>query len=202
MTRLAILIICISIASISAGQQLINGGFEKWAVATRTIKAVGWSNDLQAALYHSPGRDAVKDSFALVLSTWYSYVEGHLFYGEHNDPDYQHWTNYTVPFKWKPDKLTGYFRYTDPVNETDSAGCSIIIKDIVGDTLAFAEMKFDTTKNWTLFEIPLHYYKGRKDPATIAIHFVSRVNGAGMNHDSYPNRLWLDELKFIYGKKD
>jgi hypothetical protein len=97
--------------------------------------------------------------------------------------------------------LTGWYRYTDPINFSDSAGGEIILKDNTGDTLAYGSVLFDTTINWTKFEIPLTYHSGKK-AKSIAIHFVSRKNGWGMNDDNNPNRLYLDNFQLLYKKQD
>ncbi len=181
-------------------QQLKNAGFENWKDSSQHLLPSYWSVDLAAALKYSPSPDAQQGKYAVVLSTWYSYVRGHLFYGSHKDP-HKNWTEYTVPFTGKPVKLTGYYRYTDPVNFTDSAGGHILLKDVAGDTLAYGAILLDTAMNWTRFEIPLTYHSNKK-ARSIAIHFISRENGGGMNDDSYPNRLYLDNFKLRYKKQD
>ncbi len=183
----------------SNSQQLMNGDFERWRDTVKSLVPLYWSPDLRASLHYSPSIQAQQGKYALVLSTWYSYVEGHLHYGNFHEPAYERWTDYTVPFTGKPLKLTGYYRYTDPVNFTDSAGGQVLIKDTKGDTLAYGFVLLDTAVNWTSFEIPLTY-KSAKAAKSIAVHFTSRMAGGGMNDDSYPNRLWLDNLKFLYKK--
>ncbi len=200
--KLLATIIALFFTMINQAQQLVNSGFENWKTSKSKVEAVGWSPDLDAALYHSPSNNAVKGSYSLVLSTWYSYVEGHLYYGNHTNPDPREWTNYTVPFKFAPEKLTGYYRYTHTINMDDSAGCQLIIKDVKGDTLAYGEIQLDTSEHWIPFEITLKYVQSGRKPGSIAIHFVSSVNGGGMNDDSWPNRLYLDELKLVYRKQD
>lgn len=180
-------------------QQLRNADFELWNDSTRLTPGY-WSVDLEASLYHNPSKTVQHGKHAIVISTWYSYVRGHLFYGSFPKPLYQSWTDFTVPFTGKPLKLTGYYRYTDPVNSWDSAGGQIIIKDVNGDTLAYGSVLLDTAANWTKFEIPLRYYSTKK-PSAIAIHFASREGSGGMNDDSYPNRLYLDNFKLIYRKE-
>lgn len=179
----------------------MNADFENWKDSSKHYLPLHWSVDLFAALWHNPSNIAQHGKRALVLSTWYSYVEGHLFYGNHHEPVYDNWTDYTVPFSGKPVKLTGWYRYTDPVYFTDSAGGQIILKDITGDTLAYGTVLLDTATNWTKFEIPLAYHTDKK-AKSIAIHFISRQIGGGMNNDSYPNRLYLDNFKLIYNKQD
>lgn len=183
------------------GQQLINAGFETWSDSSKHFRPFYWSVDMDAALWHNPSHKVKKGKSALILSTWYSYVEGHLFYGSHKDPQEENWTEYTVPFTGRPVRLTGWYRYTHPVIPTDSAGGQIILKDINGDTLAYGAVLLDTTMNWTRFEVPLIYHSVKK-AAYIAIHFTSRENGSAMNDDSYPNRLYLDNLKLQYKKQD
>jgi len=180
-------------------QQLMNGDFERWRDTAKFLLPFNWSPDLNASLYYSPSSNAQQGKYALILSTWYSYVEGHLHYGNFHEPVHESWTDYTVPFTGKPVMLTGYYRYTDPVNFTDSAGGQVLIKDIKGDTLAYGFVLLDTAINWTKFEIPLIYHSV-KPAKSIAIHFTSREAGGGMNDDSYPNRLWLDNLKLLYKK--
>lgn len=185
----------------SKAQQLMNADFESWKDSSKHNLPLHWSVDMAATLRYSPSTDAQKGKQALVISTWYSYVEGHLFYGNHKEPYFKDWTDYTVPFTGKPIKLTGWYRYTDPVNFTDSAGGQIIIKDITGDTLAYGSVLLDKTMNWTKFEIPLTYHSNKK-ATSIAIHFISREKGSGMNDDSYPNRLYLDNFQLLYKKQD
>ncbi len=185
----------------SKSQQLKNADFERWKDSSKHQLPSHWSVDLNAALMYSPSTNAQQGKYALAISTWYSYVEGHLFYGNHKDPHVENWTDYTVPFTGRPVKLTGWYRYTDPVNPTDSAGGQILLKDIAGDTLAYGAVLLDTAMNWTRFEILLIYHS-RKKAASIAIHFISRESGGGMNDDSYPNRLYLDNFKLQYKKQD
>lgn len=185
----------------SESQQLKNADFERWGDSSKHHLPSHWSVDQNAALMHSPSTNTQKGKFALVLSTWYSYVEGHLFYGNHHEPYYKNWTDFTVSFTGMPIKLTGWYRYTDPVNFTDSAGGQIIIKDITGDTLAYGSVLLDTAMNWTRFEVPLIYHSDKK-AKSIAIHFISRQIGEGLNDDSYPNRLYLDNFQLLYKKPD
>jgi hypothetical protein len=182
------------------GQQLINADFEQWGDSSKKHLPVNWSPDMIASLWNSPSTNSQHGKYALVLSTWYNYVEGHLHYGKFHEP-YLNWTEYTVPFTGKPLKLTGYYRYTDPVNFTDSAGGQILLKDNKGDTLAYGSVLLDTAINWTRFEISLTYYSD-KEARSIAIHFVSRMNGSGMNRESYPNKLYLDNFQLLYKKQD
>lgn len=183
-----------------AQKQLLNGGFENWKDTAGGMIPLHWSVEMVAALRHSPSASAREGEKALILSTWYSYVEGHLFYGDHPKPDHEKWTDYTVPFKGKPRKLSGWFRYTHPINPGDSAGCRVLIKDRNDDTLAYGHHLFPVTQHWTVFELPLMYFSSK--PANkIAIYFTSAEGGGGMNDDSYPNRLYLDGLKFVYRKE-
>ena len=184
----------------AAQKQLLNGGFEKWKDTGGGRTPLHWSVEMAAALQHSPSDSAREGEKALILSTWYSYVEGHLFYGDHQQPDHEKWTDYTVVFKRKPRKLSGWFRYTHPINPNDSASCRVLIKDRKDDTLAYGYRLFPVTQKWTAFEIPLMYFSSK--PANkIAIYFTSAEGGGGMNDDSYPNRLYLDGLKFVYRKE-
>jgi len=180
-------------------QQLINAGFENWKDSSNQYLPLHWSVDLEAALHHSPSTNAQQGKFAMVLSTWYSYAKGHLFYGNHKET-HRNWAEHTVPFTGRPLKLSGYYRYTDLVNITDSAGGQILLKDVLGDTLAYGEVLLGTAMNWTHFEIPLHYFSNKKTTA-ISIHFTSREKGSGMNKESYPNRLYLDNFCLLYKTK-
>ena len=185
----------------SNGQQLKNADFEQWKDSTPYSFPVSWSPGMIAGLTHSPSTQAQQGKYALVLSTWYSYVVGHLFYGNYHEPPYKKWTEYTVPFTARPIKLTGYYRYTDPVNFTDLAGGQIFLKDRNGDTLAYGAVLLDTAINWTRFEIPFTY-RSHKKAGSIAIHVSSWETGGGMNDDSYPNRLYLDNFRLLYKKQD
>jgi hypothetical protein len=185
----------------SVSQQLENNSFEAWRDTAGRLYPKSWSVDAYVALWHSPSKEAHKGKYALVLSTWYSYVEGHLFYGHHQRPYYRNWKDYTVPFEGRPLKLEGYYRYTDPVNYTDSAGGQVLIKDINNDTLAYGSVLLDTASKWKKFEIPLSYFSNFK-ASSIAIHFTSRESGGGMNDDNNPNRLYLDSFEFIYKKEN
>jgi hypothetical protein len=93
--------------------------------------------------------------------------------------------------------LTGYYRYTHTINETDVAVGEILIKDESGDTLAIGRVLLDTVSHWKKFEILLSYHSASK-AAAIAVHFISTDKRGGMNNDSYPNRLYLDALKLVY----
>lgn len=178
-----------------------NGGFEKWKTVSNQQVPLDWSVSTVAALHHSPADSAREGKKALVLSTWYSYVEGHLFYGNHQKPNHRNWMAHTVPFASKPRELQGWYKYTHTVNPDDSAAGRIIIKDSNEDSLAYGQVFFAPTDTWTLFRIPLMYFS-EKTPKKIAIYFTSAVAGRGMNDDSYPNRLYLDGIKFIYKKNE
>lgn len=178
-------------------QSIINGGFEDWDSTGR--RPVHWSASIDAALYHNPAGMAIEGSKCIVISTWYSYVPGHLFYGQHKNPLYKDWAAYTVPFTGMPVMLTGYYRYTHTVNTDDKATGELMLKTAHGDTLATGRVLLDTSGNWKKFEIPL-IYKSTEKAAGIAIHFASVLKGGGMNDDSHPNRLYLDELKMVYKK--
>lgn len=190
-----LLIYFIGITVSASSQQLINGGFEDWDSAGR--RPLHWSVSLEAALYHNPAGMAIEGSNCIVVSTWYSYVPGHLFYGQHNQPHYKDWAMYTVPFAGMPVKLTGYYRYTHTVNTGDKAMGELILKAANGDTLATGRVLLDTSGSWKKFEISIVYRSAGK-AAGITIHFASVVKGGGMNDDSYPNRLYLDALQLFY----
>lgn len=197
-----LLILFILIAPrMTAQEQLKNGGFEQWKDSAGTKFPLHWSVDMYTSLIRGPSDSAAEGKKALVLSTWYNYVEGSLFYGDHQRPFKARWMNYAVPFNDKPGKLTGMYRYTHPVNETDSAGGKILIKDAAGDTLAYGEVLLDTSANWTAFEIPLKYFS-KKKASSIVIYFTSRERGHGLNEDTNPNCLFLDDLELVYRKNE
>lgn len=196
--RQYLVLICFLLLNFAAhSQQLLNSGFEEWDTSGKKLHPSYWSVNIDAALHHNPAGMAKKGKKSIIVSTWYSYVSGHLFYGSFKDPEDDNWMNYTVPFTGKPVKLTGYYRYTHPINETDVAVGEILIKDVAGDTLAIGRVLLDTISHWKKFEIPLSYHSANKAVA-IAVHFVSTDKRGGMNNDSYPNRLYLDALKLIY----
>lgn len=200
--RKALSLICWFFAGVSAAQeQILNGGFEHWKDSLNHRFPQHWSVQMVAALYHSPSDSAWEGKKALVLSTWYSYVEGHLFYGEHGNPDHRNWTQHTVPFFGRPEKLAGWFRYTNTVNPDDSAAGHVLLLTENNDTLAYGQTFFPSENKWTRFEIPLLYFSAKPARKT-AIYFTSAVRGRGMNDDNYPNRLYLDGLEFVYGKKE
>lgn len=202
MKPLFILLISLSSSLFSAGQQLRNSNFETWVDSVGQLFPDGWTADQRASIWLSPSTNVRQGTYSLVLSTWYSYVEGHLFYGIHQKPFGKNWKDYAVPFESRPLKLSGFYRYIDLVNPTDSAMGELLIKDMAGDTVAYGNIFFKGTENWKKFEIPLTYHPGR-EPASIAIHFVSNVHSAGLKEDnSYPNRLYLDHFKLLYKEKD
>lgn len=179
-------------------QQLSNAGFEEWDTSGKKLNPLHWSVNIDAALHHNPAGVAKKGKKSIIVSTWYSYVPGHLFYGNFKNPDDENnWMNYTVPFTGKPVRLTGYYRYTHTINETDVAVGEILIKDESGDSLAFGRVLLDTISEWKKFEIPLTYHSANK-AAAIAVHFISADKRGGMNGDSHTNRLYLDALKLVY----
>lgn len=190
-----------SCAGLAAQENLKNGGFEAWKDSADDKLPVNWSADMIAALWLGPSDSAKEGEKALVLSTWYTYVEGSLFYGEHARPRRDSWTNYTVSFQSRPEKLAGWYRYTHPVNDTDAAGAKIIIKDHSGDTLAYGDALLDTSVHWQPFEIPIRYFSN-KPASAIAIIFTSREKGGGLNEDNNPNRLYLDHLRLVYPKRE
>lgn len=192
------LFFCHLIIAVSArSQQLKNSGFEKWHLRGDKLYPSHWSVDIHAALYHNPAEVAKRGKNSVVISTWYSYVPGHLFYGNFENPDKVNWSANVVPFKGKPAKLSGYYRYTHSVNADDVAIGEVMLKNASGDTLAFSRLLLDTSTHWKKFEIPLIYRSSGK-AAAIAIHFVSCDTRAGMNDDNHPNRLYLDELKLLF----
>lgn len=193
-----LLFFCLLCAGIAgSSQQLSNAGFEQWDTSGRKLRPLNWSANIDAALHHNPAGMAKKGKNSLVVSTWYSYVPGHLFYGNFTDPDHNNWTNLTVPFSGRPARLTGYYRYTHPVHASDKAMGEIMIRNADGDTVATGRVLLDTASSWRKFVIRLDYRSPGKT-AAIAIHFSSWERNGGMNDDSYPNRLYLDELKLEY----
>lgn len=195
--RILLLILLTGFSCLLSSQQLSNAGFEQWDTSGRKLRPLDWSANIDAALHHNPAGMAKKGKNSLVVSTWYSYVPGHLFYGNFTDPDHNNWTNLTVPFSGRPARLTGYYRYTHPVHASDKAMGEIMIRNAAGDTLATGKAWLDTATNWRKFSIRLDYRSTAK-AAAIAIHFSSWERNGGMNDDSYPNRLYLDVLKLEY----
>jgi hypothetical protein len=180
-------------------QQLVNGNFEQWKDSAGYIRPVGWTPSIFAALAHSPGTEAYRDSFSLVLSSWYMYVPGHLFYGNHKNPYYKEWTRYNVDCQSIPLSLTGMYRYVQTVTPSHRAAGRLIILDPAGDTLAYGSLLLGISENWKSFEIPVNQIREGK-PARLAILFTSTEDD-GMNEDSNPNRLFLDDLQLVF-KKD
>lgn len=197
MKRFLVLFCVLFTGGRSGSQQLVNAGFEQWDTAGHVFRPVGWSANIAAALYHNPAGIAREGKRSIVVSTWYSYVPGHLFYGNFTDPEHNNWLNLTVPFTGRPARLTGYYRYTHPVHASDKAMGEIMLRNAAGDTMASGRVLLDTASSWRRFAIRLDYRSPGKT-AAIAIHFSSWERNGGMNDDSYPNRLYLDELKLEY----
>ncbi len=117
--------------SAAGNAQLVNADFEQWeAPITEEIlfnKPTGWiwsdgfNNSEEQFFYNPPQQDAQMNDYALTLSIWYHYGK---------DIALQ-----TAPIDYRPEQLTGFFKYTHT-----------LIEDTEGPVADTALIEVDLTK--------------------------------------------------------
>jgi hypothetical protein len=144
--------------------QLINADFEQWdAPITQDImtnKPTGWiwsdsfTSSLEQMFYNPPQADAQNNDYALTLSVWYHYGK---------DIALQ-----TVPIDYRPEQLTGFFKYTHTLIEdtqgpvADTALVQVFLtkyNSIIGqlDTIGTGSLGLTQSDDYQPFEVNITY---------------------------------------------
>lgn len=197
-----ILIILFSIPFL-ANAQLINGDFEDIETITLSNgqtyqKPVGWCYAWAGNYGTEITTDSYSGNYAMKLWSWYfiqSNEELHYGNNSHN----------LVPFTSRPEKLKGYYKFTNPNiqpnNIPDSAYVNILMTKYnqslnLRDTISFTEYNLGENNTYSSFEIDLNY-SSNQSPDSLQIYFRTSYFQGPSDGTNNSNYLFLDNLSFV-----
>ena len=194
MTRSIIILVLLINFKPAAAQ--INGGFENWdstytnVYSSQLINQFGVPNPLGGSLLgwtpefgygFSRTTDSYSGNYSVIIHNWYNYAYESI--------------NYQDTLSYRPGYLQGYFKYITGGIDGISTGTATIsltrFNGISRDTIAYGFLQFDSTVNFTPFQISLNYIS-ILNPDSIFIRFL---NGDRVcTHSIICNLLYLDNI--------
>ena len=201
------------------GQEIQNSDFESFQPDSLSPgqvypKAIGWEEDDPSSNWIIKTNESHSGNFAIFLGRTYSeglwsphiLSNGENIYYKGTDG----WTHHRPsgsPISFKPEKITGYYKYKFVYPPTDSALVKIILTKFnptnkVNDTIGYGEKKLGSTDNYIPFDVNISDLKPSVLPDSITISFIaSSLEGHGnafacgtRNSCSY---LYIDDLSFF-----
>lgn len=197
-----ILLLIFAILQAAAQQTLFNGSFEDTLLVAppgvNGARPQGWRMGTFGAKL-SP--DAMSGKFAAAIWNWYYYGKGTLINGSNtSNASY----NAGTPISFRPDKLTGNFKYIAGNNggASDSAIVHVSLVKFnpatyLRDTLGSGQHKFPLTSTYQPFQVNITYSTSTQ-PDTIVVEFQSSIRGfCDANSDGNCLYLYVDDLAVV-----
>jgi len=176
----------------TSAQDLPNGGMEEWTPSGQPApfdweEPTGWKSNNSAVEFISAAvakstqaYEGVYSCFIKTIPMFGSYIPGMLVNGEPNVI----LMDYTIdilsggtPVTYRPDYLTGYYKFDDPEVPDDSAFVLVILKKYNFllakiDTVGLGSMKLPIVSTYTQFTVNVDYISA-EDPDSIIVAFMS-----------------------------
>ena len=196
-----ILSLAILLPLMASGQTIVNGNFESWTTIPFDSYN-GWSNSNIQSIPQtgkascSKSTSAHSGNYAIELQTVTNGIDTSGAYAI-NTPPQNSSSNFTggVPYTSQPTKITGYYKYTTPGN--DSAGIIVVFKK-AGKIISQDMFRLGPASVYTAF--PSHKLSLNSQPDSVIIGMVSSYRVIGNNNyatGEIPNStLYVDDLAF------
>jgi len=197
MKKITMSLICLLAVGFAFSQTIPNSGFEDWTGGQPT----GWSTfNSTVSGGATQTNDAYAGSSAVKLQTknlLFQPVPGTVTLGTITISGMNASITGGIPFTFRPDSLTGYYKYTPSGSDRNYVGLALFKYNTTtnnADTLAKGFFGNNTSVSaYTRFSFPVEYLMSG-NPDTLNVLGMSSMAGYTTNGSI----MFLDELSFVY----
>lgn len=198
-----ILSICVFFLPLLFKAQIPNSGMETYTFTTFDTLPTNWMIKSYFGSVRGQTTDAHSGNYAFVINSWYYYGYDMMVNGEIDNNDISHyWIKGGNAVNGKPDKLKGFYKYTETLI-TDSAIVEVILKKrnpakSLPDTIAYGTARLHPTEVYIEFEVAIKDYSVGVQPDSVVVRFVSHDSkNFGMPANGNSRYLYIDDLSLV-----
>lgn len=201
--KIIILSICIFCSTFTKAQ-VINGGMETYTYTPYDTLPAHWAVKTYWGSLRGQTSDAHSGNYAFVINSWYYYGIDMLVNGNIENADMPgNWIKAGHEVTGKPDKLKGFYKYTE-TQVMDSAIAEVILKKWNtaknrADTIAYGNSKLHPSESYIEFEVEIKDVIANVQPDSVVIKFTSHdPNNIGTLPNNANSRyLYIDDLSLV-----